>query len=447
MENDNELKQQLFGSNAEGVYARIQSYRDKGTQADEFLRFGWVLMALSMFFTVGYGVVFHYNLVLPYLGHTGAAVFAVVFTAFIEVGKFYAGRWALRQLFFGIFKQGVPAFAIMVFGMLISVGTFYWSYWNSTKGVAYITGHLAETHIERQKVDVAGALAPVDSRQGEIKSLADRGLNIKWKGNVTRSGQRIAEKAAAANLEAEKQRTLLLEQGTKEQARLDTHRDTFIDKIASMLAMLGGKMEYLQILVLFGIVAAERALYDRMKITGATMGHSFRERKKYTPPPPGNFENPEGPAFTKSSMWENKANPIGFNVKPDGNVHSTINGTPAATVGHSVPQFQSAQNYLSSDHTLKHLLTRIKRDVANLTNENGTPRTVCRRMHEATNEAGQAMQSRDFQPSPKVATDFYKYMDRTVFPLLDANRRPYEYAEQFLRDLYTHVDEHELTEA
>lgn len=448
MENNNELKEQLFGSAAKGVYDRIQSYRDNGTQADEFLRIGWALMFLSMFFTIGYGIVFHYNLTLPYIGATGAAVFAVAFTAFIEVGKFYTGRWALRNLFFGIFKQGIPSFAIMVFGLAISAGTFYWSYWNSTKGVAYITGYLAETKIERQTVDVAGSLAPVDARQGEIKSLADRGLEIKWKGKVTRSGQRIAERAAAANLEAEKQRTILLEQGTKEQARLDTHRDTFIDKVANMLAMLGGKMEYLQIILLLGIVAAERTLYDRMKQTGATMGHSFREHKKYTPPPPANFENVEGPAFAqKSSMWENRANPIGFNVQNDGNVRSTINGTPAASVGHSVAQPQGAQNYLSSDHTLKHLLTRIKRDVANLTNENGTPRTVCGRMHNAINEAGQALASRDFKPSPKVATDFYKYMDRTVFPLLDDNRRPYEYAEAFMRDLLTHVDVNELMEA
>jgi hypothetical protein len=446
---ENNLKEQIFSSYRDEVFERIQDYRDNGTHADEALRIFKVLFLLSMVFTVGYGIALHYNLTLPYLGEKGAWAFAIFFTAFIEVGKFIIGRWTVRNIFFGIFKQGIPSAFITLCGFIMTVGAFWWSYYNSTQGVAYITSYLAETHVERPVVDIAATTADVDARQSEVGKMAKQGLSIQWKGNVTRSGQRIAERAALANVEQEKQRTILIEKAAREQERLDTHRTTFIDNVAGLLAMLGGKMEWFQVIILLGMIGAEKTLYDRANKKGAyddlksnpKMGASFRAHN--VPPTP----NAEGPAFTKSTLWENKANPIGFNVQNDGNVRSTINGTPGATVGHSVPQFQSAQNYLSSDHTLKHLLTRIKRDVANLTNENGTPRTVCGRMHDAINEAGQAMQSRDFQPSPKVATDFYKYMDRTVFPLLHDNRRPYEYAKQFLRDLYTHVDEHELTEA
>lgn len=446
---ENNLKNEVFSSYRDEVFERIQDYRDNGTQADEFLRMFKVLFLLSMVFTVGYGIALHYNLTLPYLGKTGAAAFAVFFTAFIEVGKYMIGKWTIRNIFFGIFKQGIPSAFITFCGLVITVGAFWWSFYNSTEGVQYITSHLAEKHVERPVVDMAATTADVDARQSEVGKMAKQGLSIQWKGNVTRSGQRIAERAALANVEQEKQRTILITKAAEEQARLDSHRNTFISKVSDLLAMLGGKMEWFQVIILLGMIGAEKTLYDRADKKGEyndlktapKMGASFRAHN--VPPTP----NAEGPAFTKSTMWENRANPIGFNVQNDGNVRSTINGTPGAPVGHSVPQFQAQQNYLSSDHTLKHLLTRIKRDVANLTNENGTPRTVCGRMHNAINEAGQALASRDFQPSPKVATDFYKYMDRTVFPLLDDNRRPYEYAEAFMRDLLTHVDVNELMEA
>lgn len=447
---EDQLKTSMFGSKRQEVFARINSYRDDGTHADEALRFFKVLFYISMVFTVGYGVALHYNLTLPYLGKNGAIAFAVFFTAFIEVGKYIVGRWTLRTIFFGMFWQGMSSALITLAGVLITVGSFWWSYYNSTQGVSYITTHLAEKHVERPVVDMAAATTDVDARQTEVGKMAKRGLSIQWRGNVTRSGQRIAERAALANAEQEKQRTILIEKAAREQERLDTHRNAFIDNVATLLAMLGGKMEWFQVIMLVGMIAAEKTLNDRMKQKGRgptsnndSFGGSDSFRAHKTPPP---YQN-KG-AFQNSAQ----TGPIGFNVDPEtGNVHSTINGLPKddpkmqdPEVCHSVPHTERQDYYISADAVLQNAKTRLSREMANLRNTNGDPRTVCRRIHAVINEVGQSLSHKAFKPSEKLATDFYTYMDDTVNATLAMHRRPYEFQKEFMADLRRHCNEAEL---
>ena len=431
-QNQNQIANDLGAmmQNGPSVFERISKYRDSGTYADEWLIILKILLFISVLFTLAFGATLHYNLALPYAGYWGALAFAGAFTIFLEISKVYTGVLFLRHAFFGMFKHGASSLGLMIAGGAICLGAFMWSYYNSTQGVQYLAYYLGERHVERPVVDLKGKTADVDARLSKTDAFAQKGLGVQWKGIVTRDGQRIARNATAAIAEQERQRTLLLQQGTQEQARLDEHRSTFISKVGILLSFLGGKMEWLQAIMLFGMVWAEKTLWHRMTKTG----------KIPTYPTGQNGRN----QFVPSS-------PIGFNVDQNGNVRSAvpqrpINGLPQAdaSVYHTVPHQNGQDDSIGSDAVIKQARTIIQRELANLANENGHPRTISGRINAAIIAQSREVLKPAFSPSPKLATEYYAWMRDTVFPALDGYGRQYAYWKQVLSDLEKFIDADEL---
>lgn len=307
--------QKMF-SNGQGIYKKINSYRDNGTHADEWLVLLRILLPISAAFTLAFGCALHYNLVLPfalklpYAGTYAAFAFGLLFTAFIELSKIIAGKWFFRQVFFGMWKQGLSSMFAILCGGILAAGAFFWSYYNSTAGVKYLSSYLGETHIERKIVEAK--TQDVDTRLLTTEQAGQKGLGTQWKGNTTRDGQRIAKNASAAIAEQERQKTIIMERAAADQQQSDQHRTTFITTVGQLLSFLGGKMEWFQLIILLGMVANEKTLWHRM--TGKQNGGQSSPTNHN-----GQFYN---------------AQPIGFNVDQSGQVRTTpprpVNGLPNA---------------------------------------------------------------------------------------------------------------------
>ena len=418
--------------NGPSIFKKINSYRDNGTHADEWLILLKILLPLSAFFTLAFGMALHYNLALPYAGHYAAGAFALIFTAFIELSKIIAGRWFLRQLFFGMWKQGQSSAMLILSGGLIAAAAFVWSYYNSTTGVTYLAHYLGEKHVERPVVDMNAKTAGVDTRLTNTQKIAQKGLNTEWNGTTTRDGQRIAKNASAALAEQERQRTILIEQAANEQKTLDTHRKTFIGKVGELLAFLGGKMEWFQVLILAAMVAAEKTLWHRMTKGGAN-------------PLP----------YRTNNGYNYAQNPIGFNLDHSGNVRAAspppaVNGFPNTKHGnpnglyHNVPQKNTDNGSIGADAILKNAYGRIQRDIKNLENEHGRPRTVAERIHTAMIEVGREAKKPAFKPSHRMASEFYIFIRDTVYPVLEARKLQMQFSKPFLDDLERFTDEKEI---
>lgn len=434
--NQNQLSadvQGLFKTNSfgPGVFKRIHKYRDSGTYADEALRiFKFFLLPISAFFTLAFGWALHYNLFHAYIGTTLAHITAGLFTAFIEVAKILIGVYAIRLIAFGMYKQGVSACILTFFSLLIGIGAFCWSYYNSTTGIQYATKIASDLIINRKIIDPTTDAAPLSERIETTYNLAKKGINIKWKGKTTRQGQKITENASAAILEQEKQKTILFQRATDEQKRSDLSRDQFVSTTGWLFRFLGGKMEWFQILLIIGLVASEKTLWHRMT------------NPAKTPPPYRQNGNSQNVQYNQQ--------PIGFNTDASGNVRSStqipVNGLPKTqpdTLYHNVPQKKAGPTTIGSDEAIKHYKTLMGREVANLKNENGRPHTVCDRLHAQIIEFSRVVLNAGFDPATKLATEMYLYLEMQVFPTLEATRRKYPYQKEVLNDLYKFIDETE----
>lgn len=439
--NSNQLSadlQGLFKKNpfAPGVFNRIHEYRDNGTYADEALRIiKYVLLPISALFTLAFGWALHYNIFSAWVGTTPAHVSAAFFTLFIEISKIAIGIYTIRLIAFGMFKHGLPDAALTFCMLIIFIAAFCWSYYNSTQGVQYAAKITADWKISRKITDPTAAAAPLSKRIEETNKTATKGIDIKWKGKTTRDGQRIAANSTAAIAEQEKQKTILMQKEVDEQKRSDDHRDTFINTASGLFSNLGGKMEFFQVFLIFAMVFAEKILWHRMP-----------EDKKTTPPH-RNQNNGQKVSFQQ--------NPIGFNTDQNGNVRSAtsppaVNGLPntppddGQTLYHNVPQNRPDTGQTGADAILKNAYASIQRDIKNLENDNGRPRTVAERIHKAMMEVGREAQKPAFKPGNRMASEFYVFIRDTVYPALEARNLQMEYSKPFLEHLQQFTDDKEL---
>ncbi len=431
----NQLSEQFkIRSAGQSVFKKINSYRSEGTHADEWLILFKILLAMSSVITLGFGAALHYNLTLPYLGNLGAIAFAGLFTLFLEIAKTITGIWFFRNLFFGIFKQGIPSFLIMLCGGAIFAGAFAWSIYNSTHGVGYLVKYLAPDVIERQVIDPNQKTAEVDARIDQTSALANRGLASKWKGKTTVEGLRLARNASKIQAEQERQRTILLEQAAKEQERTDAHRDAFVDRVSMLFSMLGGKSEWFQLLFIAGWVLCECSLWQRIKEkgqptptpSGKKTNHDTGTQYTYTPGQPytvnghGSAQNQGGFSIRPlSTLFEHRKHPVARSEK---------------TVARSSPDTVTTD----ADTVLKYAKSRLQSNVANFSDRQRRKATTAANCTAIINDVAHKFRGRGFEPSPEVASDFYQYI-QTVFDAMDANGYPYEYERAFLNDLLQFV--------
>lgn len=446
---NSQIKGLLPGSARGSIFQKINAYRSDGTHADEWLRlFKFLLLPVSVIFTVAFGLAFHFNLMTPYLGTMGAVVFAVLLTLFIEAAKITAMRWFFRDVWFGLWRQNISSALIVFMGGLISVGGFAWSYYNSTKGVHYVSAYLGETKVAREIIQPP--TAEVDANLAATKEAQKKAWGTQWKGTTTWEATKAARRALAVQEVQEKQKLLLLEQAAQQQAAADERREVFIGKVGTLLAFLGGKMEWFQLLILAGMVFCERALWERMKQAGhqpaangrpASTGFRSYPNGAGAPSPISN-EAPQVEYFNRNRTTGN--------VQPYPKPVNGLPPQPPATdqAAPTVSQCDTDQDgrtargaTVGADALLRFTMNKLQGELANLQNQNGLPVSVVKRMQERVGEMIRAIDTGHFEPSPKEAARFLSFNDRQLSEYADdikahgglpGWRRVIEHLEQFV---------------
>ena len=375
----------LLTSQRESVWENINNYRDNGSHADEWLRFfKWVLLPISVAITTIFGMAFHIHLLTPYLGVSGAWIAGIVLTVFIEAAKIKVSMWVIRDMAFGLFGQGIAAAGLTLLGIMIMSVAFYWSYYNSTKGVAFLTENIGQEIVERPTVDHREATAEIDARIRETEMTRVAGLSTKWRGTTTWEGQKIARQSLAVQEKQEAQKTMLMEKALKEQEKLDANRDKFISKTAFVLSWLGGKMEVFQLLIILGIVLCMRALWDRM-----------------------NGKGPQSPTPSASNALQflsKKAVQTPVNGIPTNATHKTPAQPTVSQCDTGEGSTNKASTDMSPDDVLELATTKIRRDLANLRNENGKPESVGNRLMQIIADLNTKVLLDDFAPqNPSIS--------------------------------------------
>lgn len=252
------------------VLKKMHAWRDKGSYADEGLIIFSTLLAISSLFTLGIGYLLHREFFTPFLGETWATVSAVGFTLFIEGAKIVTALWALWMLVFGVFKRGLPSLLITILGLILSGASFSWSIHNSTVGVQKLVNQLATYKTPPAPFDGAAATAAIDAQIQSLQTTQNAALATKWRGTTTVDAMRTAKSTARTIEELQSQRGLLLHQAMTEHTTRTENRTAFVDGAAFIATTLGGKMEYLQMVLLMAMVFAYRAIWEHIKQTPAS---------------------------------------------------------------------------------------------------------------------------------------------------------------------------------
>jgi len=247
------------------VLKKMHAWRDKGSYADEGLIIFSTLLGISSLFTLGIGYLLHREFFTPFLGETWATVSAVAFTLFIEGAKIVTALWALWMVVFGVFKRGLPSLLITILGLVLALAAFSWSIHNSTVGVEKLVNQLASYKTPPAPFDGAAATAAIDAQIQSLQTTQNAALSTKWRGTTTVDAMRTAKSTARTIEELQSQRGLLLHQAMTEHTTRTENRTAFVDGAAFIATTLGGKMEYLQMVLLLALVICYRAIWEHIK--------------------------------------------------------------------------------------------------------------------------------------------------------------------------------------
>lgn len=244
--------------------SKIQKFRDPGTNADEMLRFGKVVIFILLCFTGMLGGINYYKNFAGTFPHEAAIFMAFALTFTIEFGKNYAAKWAIRIPFFRGFShltQRPEDTLVWASCILIAGVTFYMSIYNSTIGGQHLATILGQ---ERHQSTFSPDTRSIDAQITATQKQIDEHGKIKWKGTTTRDAQKAIIKGSAALETLQKQRAQIIQQQRSDWEKAQGQKEVNINYTAKLVLASGGWAEILQILFFMLLVSCEKTLDGRL---------------------------------------------------------------------------------------------------------------------------------------------------------------------------------------
>jgi hypothetical protein len=314
------------------------------------------------------------------------------------------------------------------FVFILAVGSYFWSYTISTDGMETFVKN--NQYKSRPKDDlsqkIAAATAGIDAQIAQESSARTSSNNTKWKGVTTIDAQRSIRKnnSNIESLLAQKQKIIddITAKWNADNGQLTHIEDSF----TLFIKKFGGYMEIICALCLIALAFAEMRLVEVV---------SSEPNASPTPQPqPVSNQQPQPQA--KHNF--NNGSPTYFNRGSDGNVVSSFNNAVAQSdtaVPHDAPHMVT----VGSDGVLRDAITRIKRDMANLKNENGNPQSIYNRIGAALTSLHNATKDKNFDPDQSLAYQSYAYLYKDVFPELEAFGFNWPKYNELMHALYPHT--------
>jgi hypothetical protein len=196
--------QQIWNSMTASVtgkrdYAALAYRRNPDSLHDEALIIGWVVLSACIVGTGAYGIYYHYQ-IFSHAFSTWAIVSGVISCAIFvlgEVMKVGATLLLLRMLFTGGANKSPQTIFLSIGLLLLSVGTFWWSYDISTHSTSAINEAVKTADLRAGIIyDPATYTAPIDSQLASVNADIKRLSNMKVEsGEISWPAQRAIAKA------------------------------------------------------------------------------------------------------------------------------------------------------------------------------------------------------------------------------------------------------------
>jgi len=408
--------------------ARLRS--DK-TNADEARIVLNIILFVAESITAYMGFLYYKEAYESNLSPMFGAIMALGVAATVEIAKVFLVRLALRSILFRWIVASWTQLGYWTFVFILAVGSYFWSYTISTDGMETFVKN--NQYKSRPKDDlsqkIAAATAGIDAQIAQESNARTSSNNTKWKGVTTIDAQRSIRKnnTNIESLLAQKQKIV---EDITTKANADNGQLTQIEgSFTTFIKKFGGYMEIICALCLIALAFAEMRLVEVVS----------SEPNASPTPEPQPVSNPQPQPQAKHNF--NNGSPTYFNRGSDGNVVSTY--SHAVTQSDTDVPHMAMKNInvvsVGSDGVLRDAITRIKRDMANLKNENGKPQSVYDRIKGALDALYNATIDENFDPNQTLAHDAYSYLYKDVFPELYAFGFDYPKCNALMHALYPHT--------
>ncbi len=180
-------------------YAALAYRRNPDSLHDEALIIGWVVLSACIIGTGGYGIYYHYQ-IFSHAFSTWAIVSGVISCAIFvlgEVMKVGATLLLLRMLFTGGANKSPQTILLSLGLLLLSAGTFWWSYDISTNSTSAINEAVKTADLRAGiTYDPTTYTAPIDSQLASVNADIARLSKMKVEtGVISWPAQRAIAKA------------------------------------------------------------------------------------------------------------------------------------------------------------------------------------------------------------------------------------------------------------
>lgn len=394
---------------------KIISLRNDKTHADEALIVIRMLLLIVTVFTAYCGFLFYKSTFGRIFSPTAALLAAGALASCVELAKIFLTHRALRSIFFGWIFRSFWNLGGWAFISLLGLGAFIWSINISTDGMEMFTRQITEDATPRGDIaaEITAATAGIDKQIADASGAQNRAMDIKWRGNTTVEGQRIA-KANARQVESlQQQRAKIVDQVTADHQQAGAVRQTNISNWAYWIERYGGYMELVAALCLFSIVFFERRLVAENMNVGNTPTPGQAPAGNPGNQPTGNQRNNSGPLSESRSFSNSGASPVRDSP--------TLSGT------------NGRQDTGLDGDFIRLRLKALKGWDDNFGKSGNKPETVAQNMCRILNEIGQQMSRPEFRPDYNAVHDLLAYITETGFPVMNSNGFEYQYADDLKR--------------
>ncbi len=419
--------------------------RSDKTSADEAKIWVSAILTVVTAITAYLAFIYYQDVFSNTLDTATATVLAIALAAVVEIGKIKLALRALHSILFGWISESATTWGYWGFICLLAGGSFYWSVRVSTKGLAMYSTNHAEATISKDSLAplLAAATASVDQQIASETSSRTAAQGNKWKGTIVYVSSKQAKKNTENITKLQDQRAKIVDQTVADYKDGLSKRSGKISAFAYFIREFGGYQEIVAALCLLAI-----AFFNLRLVEISIETNALPDEELATTEQPDNrrARNPAAPAETprprNGAEVNNVARPIGYNVRPDGNVARVPQNRPAPPVPHcttAVPQSQPVVSDIGHDAIVRNAQIKLGREMANLEPKagamNGTVASISRRVYTALGEVEEGMCSPDFKPSSVLVTDFFFYVQDVVFPTLRKHGVSKTYDNWFLETL------------
>lgn len=369
------------------------------------------------------GYIFYQSSFAATFGETMSMLIAFVLMACVEIGKIGILPKVFRAVAFGWYDGSIASSAYWGFLGIIGFGFVYWSYTVSTDGGKMKADQMEREHTEQTTVPlpqrIAEACATIDAQIESANTNYNTAMGTKWKGVTTYESQKSAKKIQEQISSLQAQRQQVVQQVTNGFGTEMGAKTGESNAFAAFIRRFGGWFEALAVVAMLAVTFFEMRLVElhqeQQQQQQQPANNNGQQQQQpgagaYRPAQVNGFSNglPQNNAYSNLGTQAFGASrpQIGFNIN-----RNTGNVPPATGTAHtppidSVPQCDTdtdAQKTEWADSALREAISRVRKDLANLRNENGLKGSVVARIRRAMFDTRDWFKNPGFTPSHEAA--------------------------------------------